>query len=160
MHFFSNFHSILLLIYTFLLPSIVYTLYKPILPMNHIMNYNHFLINLTLSSLLPLLAFLFMINPTPSFLSNLVVFGDPVDCSHHHHPHHHHENPDEDDQSVISSICDNFPTALVPLETTNTSVFCVDQNSCCNFTTIQAAVDAVPNLSIKRNIIWINAGIY
>uniref|UniRef100_A0A9I9DCC1 Pectinesterase n=1 Tax=Cucumis melo TaxID=3656 RepID=A0A9I9DCC1_CUCME len=128
--------------------------------MNNIMTkYNNFLINLTLSSLLPLLAFLFMINPTPSYLSNLVVFGDPVDCPHPHH-HHHHEDPDEDDQSVISSICDNFPTNLVPPETTNTSVFCVDQNGCCNFTTVQAAVDAVPNLSIKRNIIWINAGIY
>ncbi|TYK16472.1 putative pectinesterase 8 [Cucumis melo var. makuwa] len=82
-----------------------------------------------------------MINPTPSYLSNLVVFGDPVDCPHPHH-HHHHEDPDEDDQSVISSICDNFPTNLVPPETTNTSVFCVDQNGCCNFTTVQAAVDA------------------
>lgn len=127
--------------------------------MNNIIKYNNLLTNLALSSLLPLLAFLFMINPTPPFLSNLVAFRDSVDCRHHHH-HHHKNATDEQDQTTITSICDNFPTTLLPPETTNTSVFCVDRNGCCNFTTVQAAVDAVPNLSFKRNLIWINAGIY
>ncbi|PSR96405.1 Pectinesterase [Actinidia chinensis var. chinensis] len=39
-------------------------------------------------------------------------------------------------------------------------MICVDRNGCCNFTTVQSAVDAVGVLSQKRTIIWINNGIY
>jgi pectin methylesterase-like acyl-CoA thioesterase len=36
----------------------------------------------------------------------------------------------------------------------------VDKNGCCNFTTVQSAVDAVGNFSQRRNVIWINSGMY
>jgi hypothetical protein len=72
-------------------------------------------------------------------------------CHHHHHHHHHkHHN---------ISICDDFAPDLPPADE-NTAVFCVDKNGCCNFTTVQSAVDAIESISQKRSIIWINTGIY
>ncbi|CAN1749070.1 Probable pectinesterase 8 [Linum perenne] len=58
------------------------------------------------------------------------------------------------------NICDDFPPDIPPPETGNTATICVDRNGCCNFTTVQAAVDAVPIMSLKRSVIWINSGIY
>lgn len=71
-----------------------------------------------------------------------------------HHSHHSH------DKKKLVSICDDFPKNFTPPDTNTTSVICVDRNGCCNFTTVQAAVDAVGALSTKRTIIWINNGIY
>ncbi|CAI0440059.1 unnamed protein product [Linum tenue] len=59
-----------------------------------------------------------------------------------------------------ASICDDFPPDIPPPDTNTTTTICVDRNGCCNFTTVQAAIDAVPNMSPKRSIIWINSGIY
>lgn len=72
----------------------------------------------------------------------------------HHHHHHHHRKDNE------GSICDDFPRDFPPPDTNTTSVICVDPNGCCNFTTVQSALDAVRILSQKRTIIWINSGIY
>ncbi|KAB8601132.1 hypothetical protein FH972_025835 [Carpinus fangiana] len=74
----------------------------------------------------------------------------------HHHHQHQHKHPSK---GRIGSVCDDFPPDF-PSETNTTSYICVDSNGCCNFTTVQAAVDAVPNLSMERTIIWINSGIY
>ncbi|KAG2653116.1 hypothetical protein PVAP13_1NG430500 [Panicum virgatum] len=52
--------------------------------------------------------------------------------------------------STACQLLPSFPPA----------VFCVDANGCCNFTTVQAAVDAVPPNSQNRSIVWINSGIY
>ncbi|XAR52847.1 Pectinesterase [Bertholletia excelsa] len=71
--------------------------------------------------------------------------------------HRHHRRPPK---RAKSYICDDFPSDFPPPDTNTTSFFCVDRNGCCNFTTVQSAVDAVPVLSQKRNIIWINNGIY
>ncbi|KAF8774945.1 hypothetical protein HU200_004990 [Digitaria exilis] len=57
-------------------------------------------------------------------------------------------------------LCDDFPPDFPPPDTPAVSVFCVDPNGCCDFTTVQAAVDAIPNHSRKRNVVWINKGIY
>ncbi|KAJ7964612.1 Pectinesterase [Quillaja saponaria] len=35
-----------------------------------------------------------------------------------------------------------------------------NSTGCCNFTTVQAAIDAIPDFSPKKTIIWINNGIY
>ncbi|KAK6919804.1 Pectinesterase, catalytic [Dillenia turbinata] len=70
---------------------------------------------------------------------------------------HHRKHLEEDD---TGSKCDDFPPDFPPPDTNTTSIFCVDQNGCCNFTKVQSAVDAVGNFSVKRNIIWINSGIY
>ncbi|XP_062191223.1 probable pectinesterase 8 [Phragmites australis] len=57
-------------------------------------------------------------------------------------------------------LCDDFPPDFPPPDTPTVSIFCVDPNGCCNFTTVQAAVNAVPNFSRKRNVVWINKGVY
>ena len=57
-------------------------------------------------------------------------------------------------------LCDDFPPNFPPPDTPAVTVFCVDPNGCCDFTTVQAAVNAVPNHGRKRNVVWINKGIY
>ncbi|KAK9152496.1 hypothetical protein Syun_010805 [Stephania yunnanensis] len=91
--------------------------------------------------------------PRSPIASKLIPFEIGSCCRRRHHNRH-------DDKKEKVSICDNFRRDLVPPATNATSVFCVDHNGCCNFTTVQAAVDAVETLSQKRNIIWINQGIY
>ncbi|KAL6137124.1 hypothetical protein ACLB2K_062419 [Fragaria x ananassa] len=70
----------------------------------------------------------------------------------------HHKKKDNKANKV--SICDDFPPGIPAPDTNTTSYLCVDRNGCCNFTLVQAAVDAVPALSQKRTVIWINNGIY
>lgn len=74
--------------------------------------------------------------------------------------HHHRPNKKHPDNGNADSICDDFPPGIPPPNTNTISYLCVDRNGCCNFTTVQAAVNAVPDFSLKRNIIWINSGIY
>ncbi|KAL5712065.1 pectinesterase [Ranunculus cassubicifolius] len=69
-----------------------------------------------------------------------------------------HQRPHHEETKI--SICDSFPHDIPPPDTSNISYLCVDKNGCCNFTSVQSAVDAVGNFSIKRTIIWINNGIY
>ncbi|XP_038699559.1 probable pectinesterase 8 [Tripterygium wilfordii] len=64
------------------------------------------------------------------------------------------------DKGKTVSVCDDFPVDIPPPDTNTASYLCVDRNGCCNFTTVQAAVDAIANISMKRTIIWINSGIY
>ncbi|KAG8379482.1 hypothetical protein BUALT_Bualt07G0093100 [Buddleja alternifolia] len=92
---------------------------------------------------------------TPQTFSSLPLII-PIPISHNHHHRRHH--PDE--KKTTKSICDDFPSDFPPPDTNTTSVFCVDSNGCCNFTTVQAAVDAVGALNPKRTVIWINNGIY
>ncbi|CAA2975457.1 probable pectinesterase 8 [Olea europaea subsp. europaea] len=105
---------------------------------------NHFLA-------LHVLFFEYLNNFNPKTFS-LPLFSTLI--SHHHHHHHH------DGKKIIKSICDDFPPDIPPPDTNTTSFICVDRNGCCNFTTVQAAVDAVGVLSPKRTIVWINIGIY
>lgn len=74
--------------------------------------------------------------------------------------HRHHQKKHPHDKRKIGPICDDFPRDFPPPDTDTTSILCVDGNGCCNFTTVQAAVDAVSNSTQKRTIIWINSGIY
>ncbi|CAF2312936.1 unnamed protein product [Brassica napus] len=78
-------------------------------------------------------------------------------CSHHHH-HHHRRKPSHSKKKI--SICGDFPKNIPPPDTDTTSYLCVDKNGCCNFTTVQSAVDAIGNFSERRNVIWINSGMY
>ncbi|KAJ4815953.1 Pectinesterase [Rhynchospora pubera] len=78
-------------------------------------------------------------------------------CHPDHHHHHHHRHRHRHHQNI--SICYDFAPDL-PLADPYTDVLCVDQNGCCNFTTVQSAVDGIENFSQKRSIIWINSGIY
>lgn len=88
---------------------------------------------------------------TTSSLSNLISYLVPNHIGRHHK---------KQDNGTIGSICDDFPRGFPPPDTNKTSYLCVDRNGCCNFTLVQAAVDAAPALSQKRTIIWINNGIY
>ncbi|KAJ8564584.1 hypothetical protein K7X08_001044 [Anisodus acutangulus] len=72
-----------------------------------------------------------------------------------HRSHHHH-----DDKKTNQSICDSFTPNFPTIDPSTTSILCVDHNGCCNFTTVQAAVDSVGNFSAIRSLIWINSGIY
>lgn len=58
------------------------------------------------------------------------------------------------------SICDDFPQGFPPPDTNDTATICVDRRGCCNFTSVQAAVDSVSVSTEKRTIIWIDKGIY
>ncbi|CAN4084248.1 unnamed protein product [Withania somnifera] len=76
----------------------------------------------------------------------------------HHRRHHHHH--DIDDDKAKQSTCDKFIPKFPTIDPSTTSILCVDRNGCCNFTTVQAAIDSVGNFSAKRSLIWINNGIY
>lgn len=106
---------------------------------------------------------------TPNITKHLVDFVPSSLCSipflvasliRRNHRHNHHHHTDEDKPGNKTNLCDNFPPDFPPPDTNTTSFFCVDRNGCCNFTTVQAAVDAVGVMSPKRNIIWINNGVY
>lgn len=60
----------------------------------------------------------------------------------------------------VYNICDDFNYSVVPQDTNTTTYLCVDIHGCCNFTTIQSAVNAVTNFSINRTVLWINSGFY
>nr|GLL23119.1 probable pectinesterase 8 [Ipomoea trifida] len=75
--------------------------------------------------------------------------------SHHHHHHHHH-----DEEQIVKSVCDDFVPNFPTVDPNVTSLICVDRNGCCNFTTVQSAVDSVGNFSTKKSLIWINKGMY
>ncbi|KAL5581602.1 hypothetical protein UlMin_014044 [Ulmus minor] len=74
--------------------------------------------------------------------------------------HHHHDHKKCPDKGNVTSICDDFHPNFPTIDTNTTSLLCVDRNGCCNFTTVQEAVYAIPISSLKRTIIWINTGIY
>lgn len=74
----------------------------------------------------------------------------------------HHHDKKRPDKGNVTSICDDFKPQFPTIDPNTTSILCVDRNGCCNFTTVQAAIDAVPTTptSQKRSIIWINSGLY
>jgi hypothetical protein len=108
-------------------------------------------------------------NPTTSFLGALLDMSTPsspfnllkVDYLFNLYRRRGAYNPPCDDfPPYFPPLCDDFPPYFPPPDTEATSFFCVDQNGCCDFTTVQSAVDAVPRYSGKRNVLWINKGIY
>ncbi|XP_023894536.1 probable pectinesterase 8 [Quercus suber] len=104
-----------------------------------------------------------IINSNPSFLKYLTNFSltffssSPITSTvityniGGHHKHHK--------KNKTVNPCEDFSPDF-PADTDTTSYICVDRNGCCNFTTVQAAVNAIPDFSQNRTIIWINNGIY
>lgn len=94
---------------------------------------------------------------TTSLLSSPIIspFISYTICRHHH-------DKKRPDKGNVTSICDDFKPQFPTINPNTTSILCVDRNGCCNFTTVQAAIDAVPTTppSQKRTIIWINSGLY
>ncbi|KAM0867210.1 hypothetical protein ACQ4PT_042138 [Festuca glaucescens] len=62
--------------------------------------------------------------------------------------------------TTMASCNATLPATFPPPDTLSTSVLCVDQSGCCNFTTVQGAIDSIPKNSTKRTILWINKGTY
>ncbi|GMH23963.1 hypothetical protein Nepgr_025806 [Nepenthes gracilis] len=89
----------------------------------------------------------------------LLLTRKAVSCYHRHHGRHGHHHRGNGNNTG-ASVCDSFPPDFPPPDTPTTAILCVDRNGCCNFTTVQSAIDAAPILSPKRTIIWINSGIY
>ncbi|TXG57738.1 hypothetical protein EZV62_015567 [Acer yangbiense] len=126
-----------------------------------------FMISLLVAILSVFTSTFLIINPNTSstFLKyftdfNIVTtFTSTYTINSHDHLHKHHKHSDDNKGKTVS-ICDDFPSDFVPPDTNTTSYLCVDRNGCCNFTTVQSAVDAVGNFSQKRNIILINTGFY
>ncbi|XP_044362316.1 probable pectinesterase 8 isoform X2 [Triticum aestivum] len=105
-----------------------------------------------------LLFFAHLNNPTTSFLRALLDLATPsfpfnLLTVHYFSNYHCH-------RGAYNPLCNDFPPDFPPPDTAATSIFCVDPNGCCDFTTVQSAVDAVPRSSQKRNVLWINKGIY
>ncbi|KAM6548647.1 hypothetical protein CsatB_020323 [Cannabis sativa] len=77
--------------------------------------------------------------------------------------HHRKKRPDK---GTTTSICDDFHPQFPSVDPNTTTILCVDPNGCCNFTTVQAAIDAIPTTSAaaaptqNRTVIWINSGLY
>ncbi|KAK4594093.1 hypothetical protein RGQ29_017958 [Quercus rubra] len=104
-----------------------------------------------------------IINSNPSFLKYLInlsltfISSSPITSTvityniGRHHKHHK--------KNKTVNPCEDFSPDFPP-DTDTTSYICVDRNGCCNFTTVQAAVNAIPDFSQNRTIIWINTGIY
>lgn len=84
----------------------------------------------------------------PSFRNFRLCFTDAN--SHHRH------KPSTSNQT----ICGDFPPNIPPPDTNTTVFLCVDRNGCCNFTSVQSAVNAVADFSSKRTVVWINKGMY
>lgn len=115
---------------------------------------------ISLSGLIPVVLLLFahLNNPHTSFLRALLDLATPSLPFHLltvGYFSNDHCLPDE-----YNPLCDDFPPDFPPPDMAETSIFCVDPNGCCDFTKVQDAVDAVPRSSHKRNVVWINKGIY
>lgn len=90
------------------------------------------------------------------FLGEFTISREPIVTKLDGHHHHHHDHK----EATKVDICDAFPRDSLPPDTNTTTTLCVDRNGCCNFTTIQSAIDAVVPLNAKRSLIWINNGVY
>ncbi|CAH9123105.1 unnamed protein product [Cuscuta epithymum] len=85
--------------------------------------------------------------------------GFPSHLLYHNTPHyggHHRRHKNE----TLTSICDDFSPDFPVIDPNTTSLICVDPNGCCDFTTVQAAVDSIGNFSAMRTLVWINKGLY
>lgn len=75
---------------------------------------------------------------------------------HHHHHHHHHGNGSTHEMCADQSMWRSTLPSLYRVSQTLT----VDLDGCGNFTSVQKAVDAVPDLSSSSTLIIINSGLY
>ncbi|XP_076928249.1 putative pectinesterase 14 [Bidens hawaiensis] len=70
---------------------------------------------------------------------------------HHHHHHRHRKTTCDDDTWRNSRLVSEYAAQLV---------LTVDQKGCGNFTTLQQAVDAVPDCSLSTTLIILDSGTY
>lgn len=70
--------------------------------------------------------------------------------SHHRHHHHHHKDPCD------GSLWKSKITAVYDISI----VLTVDLRGCANFSSVQKAVDAVPDNSSQKTLIIVDSGTY
>lgn len=70
---------------------------------------------------------------------------------HHRHHHHHHHEPIKCCEKWTSRLTHVYKTSLV---------LTVDLHGCGNFSNVQSAIDAVPDLSPSKTLIIVNSGSY
>lgn len=76
-----------------------------------------------------------------------------------HHSHHHHHHHHKHHRKRPKTTCTEWKSSLI--SSYNISrVLTVDLKGCGNFSSIQKAVDAVPNLSRTKTLIIIDVGTY
>lgn len=102
------------------------------------------------------------VNLSLTTLLSSPIISPPISYTISRHHNHDHQRKKRPDKGKGSSICDDFQPQFPSVDANTTSILCVDRNGCCNFTTVQGAIDAVPTTppSQKRAIIWINSGLY
>ncbi|KAG7573859.1 Pectinesterase catalytic [Arabidopsis suecica] len=90
-----------------------------------------------------------------SQLGALVIHSTFFGHKHHHHHHHHHHHyyyePIKCCEKWTSRLTHQYKTSLV---------LTVDLHGCGNFTNVQSAIDAVPDLSPSKTLIIVNSGSY
>ncbi|KAG9442258.1 hypothetical protein H6P81_018112 [Aristolochia fimbriata] len=76
--------------------------------------------------------------------------------SHHHHHHHHHHSRHR------AAKCDDkkWKDMIDPSTLKASLVLTVGQNGCANFSSVQAAVDVIPDNSPTRTLLLIDSGVY
>ncbi|KAI3447532.1 hypothetical protein Pfo_004197 [Paulownia fortunei] len=75
---------------------------------------------------------------------------------HHHHHHHHHHHRRRHKNSCNESLWNSTLTSLYNISV----VFTVDSKGCANFSSVQKAVDAVPDFSHTWTLIIFDSGTY
>ncbi|XP_042489969.1 probable pectinesterase 15 [Macadamia integrifolia] len=89
------------------------------------------------------------------FLSLLNAIAEPISGSprrrHHHHRRRKPKMDCEDTSTYTSWIVSEYNVSLL---------LTVDLKGCANFTSLQKAIDAVPNNSPTRTLIFIDSGVY
>ncbi|XP_023640530.1 probable pectinesterase 15 isoform X2 [Capsella rubella] len=70
---------------------------------------------------------------------------------HHHQNHYHHHQPIKCCERWTSRLTNQYKSSLV---------LTVDLHGCGNFSNVQSAIDAVPDLSPSKTLILVNSGSY
>ncbi|CAI0407571.1 unnamed protein product [Linum tenue] len=107
------------------------------------------------SAFIALVSLLFLIPfPSPSPPSSTSTFPSVISPSSSHHHHHHHKR-----KPAVACDESKWRSKLIYLYQV-TLVLTVDQKGCANFSSVQKAVDASPELSASTTLVLIDSGTY
>ncbi|URD87400.1 pectinesterase [Musa troglodytarum] len=105
-----------------------------------------------------------VLSPSSAFIDNVVSLIEQVlwrGHHHHHHHHHHHRHRWQHHRRRRRRACDNSKwVSPLALEQNATLILTVDQKGCANFSSVQKAIDAVPDYSPNRTLIILDSGVY
>uniref|UniRef100_A0A804HZR0 Pectinesterase n=2 Tax=Musa acuminata TaxID=4641 RepID=A0A804HZR0_MUSAM len=100
-----------------------------------------------------------VLSPSSAFIDNVVSLIEQVLWRGHHHHHHRHRR--QNHRRRRRRACDNSKwVSPLALEQNATLILTVDQKGCANFSSVQRAIDAVPDYSPSRTLIILDSGVY